>query len=305
MKSLFNLTFLSLIALAAAGTNLHERALGPRQSLHSRLASQLNPVKRDKCRPKHGSTPAPSSKPVSSPAPKDDEPAKGGGGSGSGLIKVGSDACGANGATSKVTKTTGPNGSIDWLNCGIEGGGWKPPNVQIDDLVTMDLGEALKDPKSPFKACSKYLSLMEKAADKHGLPAIVIASIAMQESSCNPGTVGGGGEQGLMQITKDKCGGAPGGNCRDPAYNIDTGAKFLRSQLNDFDGNIIAAVGTYNGWSLGLTKAKATKAAHSSCCTCQNNLDYIFQFVNGWLQNINAYDSKLRLGKFFNLDVCH
>lgn len=37
----------------------------------------------------------------------------------------------------------------------------------------------------------------------------------MQESSCNPHTVGGGGEQGLMQITRDKCGGAPGGNCQD------------------------------------------------------------------------------------------
>ena len=48
----------------------------------------------------------------------------------------------------------------------------------------------------------------------------------MQESSCNPHTVGGGGEQGLMQITKDKCGGAPGGNCQDPvskalAFDID------------------------------------------------------------------------------------
>ena len=34
----------------------------------------------------------------------------------------------------------------------------------------------------------------------------------MQESSCDPSTVGGAGEQGLMQITKDKCGGAPNGN---------------------------------------------------------------------------------------------
>lgn len=38
----------------------------------------------------------------------------------------------------------------------------------------------------------------------------------MQESSCIPTTVGGAGEQGLMQITVDKCGGAPGGNCQDP-----------------------------------------------------------------------------------------
>ena len=48
------------------------------------------------------------------------------------------------------------------------------------------------------------------------VPPIAIASIMMQESTCNKDTVGGGGEQGLMQITKDKCGGAPGGNCKDP-----------------------------------------------------------------------------------------
>lgn len=38
----------------------------------------------------------------------------------------------------------------------------------------------------------------------------------MQESSCDPSTVGGAGEQGLMQLTKDKCGSAPDGNCKDP-----------------------------------------------------------------------------------------
>lgn len=48
------------------------------------------------------------------------------------------------------------------------------------------------------------------------VPPIMIASFALQESSCNPNTVGGAGEQGLMQLTKDKCGDAPGGNCKDP-----------------------------------------------------------------------------------------
>lgn len=38
----------------------------------------------------------------------------------------------------------------------------------------------------------------------------------MQESSCNADTVGEGGEQGLMQISGDKCDGAPKGNCLDP-----------------------------------------------------------------------------------------
>jgi len=45
------------------------------------------------------------------------------------------------------------------------------------------------------------------------VPPILLAAIALQESSCNPYTVGGAGEQGLMQITPDKCDGAPGGDC--------------------------------------------------------------------------------------------
>lgn len=77
----------------------------------------------------------------------------------------------------------------------------------------------------------------------------MLAAFALQESSCNPvsrspstkladnnghyfqETVGGGGEQGLMQITKDKCGGAPGGNCRDPRFNIKTGAAYFAGVL--------------------------------------------------------------------------
>jgi Transglycosylase SLT domain len=43
----------------------------------------------------------------------------------------------------------------------------------------------------------------------------MLASIAMEESSCNPHATGGGGEQGLMQITPDKCKGAPNGDCKN------------------------------------------------------------------------------------------
>ena len=57
---------------------------------------------------------------------------------------------------------------------------------------------------------------MKSAAQRSfPVPPILLASIALQESSCIPSTVGGNGEQGLMQLTVDKCGGAPGGNCQD------------------------------------------------------------------------------------------
>lgn len=72
------------------------------------------------------------------------------------------------------------------------------------------------------------------ANSRSTVPAIFLASIAMQESSCDPNKTGGAGEQGLMQITKvsrtaqilprphrltrfqDKCGDAPDGNCKEP-----------------------------------------------------------------------------------------
>jgi hypothetical protein len=47
----------------------------------------------------------------------------------------------------------------------------------------------------------------------------MLASFALQESSCNPTAVGGAGEQGLMQLTSDKCGDSPGGNCQDVVSN--------------------------------------------------------------------------------------
>lgn len=60
---------------------------------------------------------------------------------------------------------------------------------------------------------------------------IMIASIMMQESSCNKDTVGGGGEQGLMQITHDKCGGAPNGDCKEPVRIV---VVFYRPTLTMF-----------------------------------------------------------------------
>ena len=47
------------------------------------------------------------------------------------------------------------------------------------------------------------------------VPPILLATIALQKSSCNPASVGSNSEQGLMQLTSDKCSNAPSGNCQD------------------------------------------------------------------------------------------
>ncbi|KAI0256164.1 lysozyme-like domain-containing protein [Lactifluus subvellereus] len=217
------------------------------------------------------------------------------------VIHVGPGKCSPIGATAKVTKLSGPNGHIDWINCGITAHGWTPPRVEIGQLITVPLDSVRH---TTFSHCSdEIIASFKKYGAEFGIPSIMLASFAMQESSCNPSTVGGAGEQGLMQITRDKCKGAPNGDCKNIDFNIRVGAKYISTVLASNNGDVFSTIGEYNGWTHGMTYDDATRAAHTSCCTCQNNLDYIHQFVNGWLQGMNAYDAGL--GKYHNLDQCY
>jgi len=203
--------------------------------------------------------------------------------SGAGLFSFVSSTCGKSGATEDITTMTGPNGAMDFLNCGLySDGGWNPPDVHIDMVQAVSLDETIEDDNSPFSACKPYVYLFDKYGAELGLPPILLASIAMQESSCNAGAMGdNGGAYGLMQITEDKC--TSGINCSDPDYNIKTGAYYFKSRLDANNGNILLALGEYNGWYSGLTVSKAT-AIKDTCCQCQNNLNYHQQMLNGWFQ---------------------
>lgn len=66
------------------------------------------------------------------------------------------------------------------------------------------------------------------------------------------------------QITADKCGDAPSGNCADPEYNIKTAANYFASTLASYNGDLLQALGTYNGWYSGMTynNAIAIKVRH-------------------------------------------
>ena len=68
----------------------------------------------------------------------------------------------------KLTATTGPNGSEDWFNCGIEGAGWTPPNLTIDQVVTKELSDAIAEKNSPFAACAPYVGNFYDAQGKYG-----------------------------------------------------------------------------------------------------------------------------------------
>lgn len=291
---LFSLTF-SLLAHASLIS--HDHGLISRRD-HSQLARRAM-SKRCRMRTSPNSSPAPAPPPPpTTPANNNNEPV-------AGVLTVQSAKCGPNGATKEPTATGGPNGREDWLNCGLfDEGGWHPPLLTMDQVVAMDLDQAMASPDSPFQKCAPYISLFKQYANQHGILPIMMVSFALQESSCNPETIGGAGEQGLMQLTQDKCDDAPGGYCRDPDYNIRTGTKFFADTLARNNGSVILSIGEYNGWYSGLTYAEATAAASTQCCRCQNNADYLQQHMNGWWQNKNVYGWP-RIGTYFNLDICN
>lgn len=94
------------------------------------------------------------------------------------------------------------------------------PVISLGELKYADLGEVIGQGNSPFQPCAPYIDQFYQVAQQYGIPPILIASIAMQESTCNPSVTGGGGEQGMFQISQDKCGGAPGGNCKDVVSGV-------------------------------------------------------------------------------------
>ncbi|KAG8763692.1 hypothetical protein FRC12_008441 [Ceratobasidium sp. 428] len=206
-------------------------------------------------------------------------------------------------STVNSTTITGPNGSQKWLSCGLNTtGGWNPPRFTAKDVITKDLETAVKMPNSPFVRCQPYFPYFYKYGEMYGVPPILIASFANQESGCNPSTNGGAGEIGMMQITPDKCGGAPFGNCFDVDYNIGTATAYFANQLKANNGSLLHAIGAYNGWYPTMTVQAATAAANTPCCRCQQNLDYIHQMCNGWIQGIDVYATGM--GSYFNLAVC-
>jgi soluble lytic murein transglycosylase-like protein len=57
-----------------------------------------------------------------------------------------------------------------------------PPHIKLSQLKTITLETALAMPNSVYETCKPYVGLFEKHAAANGMPPILLAAIAMQES---------------------------------------------------------------------------------------------------------------------------
>ena len=89
-----------------------------------------------------------------------------------------------------------------------------------------------------------YLAVARAAAQRHGIPADLFARLVQQESGWNPNAVSSKGAIGLAQLMPATAA-RLGVNPRDPAQNLEGGARYLRMQYDLF-GSWRLALAAYN-----------------------------------------------------------
>jgi len=115
----------------------------------------------------------------------------------------------------------------------------KNPTIKAEDFSC-----ALQ--KARITAESSLDALFQTAGQKFRLPPALLKAVAQVESGLNPQAVSRAGAQGLMQLMPATARSLGVQNAFDPAENIYGGAKYLRSLLDSYQGDIRLALAAYN-----------------------------------------------------------
>jgi len=91
-----------------------------------------------------------------------------------------------------------------------------------------------------------YANSINEAARQWKLDPALLKAVVKQESGFNASAVSGAGAMGLMQLMPDTARELGVNNPMDARENLMGGAKYLRSMLDRFDGNLTKALAAYN-----------------------------------------------------------
>jgi len=154
--------------------------------------------------------------------------------------------------------------------------------MTLDQLIYVTAEEALAMPNTPYAPCKSNMAKFNSYGAKYNLPPIMLMAFAMQESTCSQSVYNSAGTIGMFQLAPQNCKGV---NCKDLDTNFDQACKLIVQYLKDANDNVLQMVGAYNGWYKGITAAKAKTAP----CNQQQNLDYLHQWANAWMQGKDGY----------------
>lgn len=127
-------------------------------------------------------------------------------------------------------------------------------------ISSIDFGEVVREAGLlPLR----HDDIIRQQAEEKDLDPALIAAVINAESSFSNGQTSEAGARGLMQVTPntaqdiaDQTGGTAFvvDDLDDPQINISYGSRHLRDLLDQYEGNLIAALAGYNGGSGNVDK---------------------------------------------------
>ncbi len=118
----------------------------------------------------------------------------------------------------------------------------------LPSLVTRNFGSVLFDSSATIETpMPTYMAtLMTEAGRAHGVDPRLIAAVAHRESAFNPNAVSRVGAGGLMQLMPATARYLGCNNVFDARQNVFAGARYLRTLLDTFHGDLDLTLAAYN-----------------------------------------------------------
>jgi soluble lytic murein transglycosylase-like protein len=101
-------------------------------------------------------------------------------------------------------------------------------------------------PRDSARRKDSLMPLVRAAARTHGLPEALLQAVVETESGFDPAAVSPKGALGLMQLMPQTARALQVRDARDPAANIDGGARYLKELLSRFRNDLALALAAYN-----------------------------------------------------------
>lgn len=142
------------------------------------------------------------------------------------------------------------------LEIGASGHSWiagGPQNFETTAPATLDVVDGLDIPEAalanPEQAAAvlpdRYQPAVMQLAARFDLSPVLIEAVVWQESRWQERAVSPAGARGLAQLMPGTAR-ELGVNPDDPLANLEGGARYLRQQLDRFDGDVEKALAAYN-----------------------------------------------------------
>jgi soluble lytic murein transglycosylase-like protein len=130
------------------------------------------------------------------------------------------------------------NGTLHYTN--------KPNNSQYAGMQLVGYIPERSDHQMRSRNSKRFSPLVEKAAREHEIDQALLHAVITVESGYDPHAVSRRGAVGLMQLMPQTARRYGVRNIRDPAQNIQGGARYLRDLMGKFDNDLTLALAAYN-----------------------------------------------------------